>query len=177
MYYRVAIQIRQSQTWKWQSTPLSSLSALFQWLQFYRAFPHDRLRIFSSCSREEMHELLVQANQGLLSTSVTATQFLQERMICSPEVVQRTSELQIATYREKTPIAVTTQPSVSESGRGVNIPDGRSTSSLERRRLELESGVGGDHDVPYHFAFPASMPQVLAWMRLLASVHRGEVKP
>jgi hypothetical protein len=41
------------------------------------------------------------------------------------------------------------------------------------RRLEVELGVGGDHDVPYSFAFPPSMPQVLAWMRLLTSVHRG----
>jgi hypothetical protein len=43
--------------------------------------------------------------------------------------------------------------------------------------VEIESGAGSDHDVPYRFALPASMPQVLAWMRLLATVHRGEVQP
>ncbi len=48
---------------------------------------------------------------------------------------------------------------------------------LERRRLELELGPGGDHDVPYTFALPVSMPPVLAWMRLLAQVQRGEVEP
>ena len=34
----------------------------------------------------------------------------------------------------------------------------------------------GDHDVPYHFALPLSLPQVLAWMRLLGKVQRGEVE-
>src|SRR6266700_4240523 len=79
MYYRVAIQTGQPSTWQWKSTPLSSLNTLLQWLQFYRAFPHDRLRLFSSCSRETLNEQLVRENQGLESTSVPATQFLQER--------------------------------------------------------------------------------------------------
>ena len=47
---------------------------------------------------------------------------------------------------------------------------------LERRRLELELGPGGDHDVPYTFALPLSMPQVLVWMGLLAQVQRGELE-
>ena len=50
-------------------------------------------------------------------------------------------------------------------------------SSLESRRLEQELGTGGDHDAPYHFALPLSMPQVLAWMSLLGKVQRGEVQP
>jgi len=48
---------------------------------------------------------------------------------------------------------------------------------LERRRLDLELGPGGDHDVSYTFALPVWMPQVLAWTRLLAQVQRGEVEP
>ena len=47
-------------------------------------------------------------------------------------------------------------------------------TSKQRRRLELELGTGGDHDVPYTFALPPSMPQVLAWMRLLARVQRRQ---
>ena len=50
-------------------------------------------------------------------------------------------------------------------------------SPLERRRREIEGGAGGDHDLPYSFALPPSMPQVLAWMRLLAKVQRGELQP
>ncbi len=50
-------------------------------------------------------------------------------------------------------------------------------SVLDKKRLEFELGLGGDHDVPYSFALPAYMPQVLAWMRLLARVQRGELVP
>ena len=49
-------------------------------------------------------------------------------------------------------------------------------NTLERRRLERELGAGGDHDLPYHFALPLSMPQVLAWMRLLGRVQCGEIE-
>jgi hypothetical protein len=73
MYYRVAIQGDAQPPRKWQSTALSSLNILLQWLQFYRAFPHERLRIFSSPSREELNEQLARENQGLESTSVPAT--------------------------------------------------------------------------------------------------------
>jgi hypothetical protein len=50
-------------------------------------------------------------------------------------------------------------------------------SALESRRLALELGPGGDHDVLYSFVLPPSMPQVLAWMRLLARRQRGELQP
>ncbi len=165
MYYRVAIQVDSLATWHQKSTALSSLNALLQWLQFYRALPHDRLHIFSSCSREEMNEQLVQENQGLASTSVTATQFLQVRMLAP-----RGNEWMAS-------IAVVTEPELRQSSRGGNVLDGGGMSSLERRRLELESGAGADHNVPYRFALPAFMPQTLAWMRLLAEIHRGEVQP
>ena len=56
MYYRVATQVEQVPHWQWRSTILSELSALFQWLRLYRAVPQDHLRVFSSCSREEMNE-------------------------------------------------------------------------------------------------------------------------
>jgi hypothetical protein len=56
MYYRVAIQLDPSALWQWKSTALSSLDALFRFLRLYRVLPQDRLRVFSSCSREEMHE-------------------------------------------------------------------------------------------------------------------------
>src|SRR6266699_6213973 len=81
MYYRVAIQGDPSLTWQWKSTPLSSLNTLLHWLQYFRAFPQARLRIFSSPSREELNDQLARENQGLLSTSVMAAPFLQERLI------------------------------------------------------------------------------------------------
>jgi len=67
------------------------------------------------------------------------------------------------------------EPSVNESSREGNSLVGMGMRTSESRRLELESGAGGDHDVPYRFVLPPSMPQVLAWMRLLASRERGEL--
>ena len=85
MYYRVAIQVDPSPFWQWKASALSELSALFQWLRLDRALPHDRLWIFSCTSLEEMNEQLVRENQGLGSTSVTAAQFLNERLMSSQE--------------------------------------------------------------------------------------------
>jgi hypothetical protein len=48
MYYRVAIQVDE-RDWRWVSTVLSSLDTIFRFLRLYRAFPQDRLRVFS-CS-------------------------------------------------------------------------------------------------------------------------------
>lgn len=53
----------------------------------------------------------------------------------------------------------------------------RYMSLMEMRRLELEVCSTGDHDVPYTFSIPSSVPQVLAWTKLLAKVQRGELEP
>ncbi len=174
MYYRVAIQVDPLPTWQWRSTVLSSLQTLFQFLQVYRAFPQDRLRVFSSSSREDLSEQLRRKNTGGESTSVTAAQFLQQRRLCVPE---RTGEASECGKQERVLIAVATNSSSHESSSGAFYQDARGMSPLERRRLEIEGGAGGDHDLPFSFALPPSMPQVLAWMRLLAKVQRGELQP
>ena len=181
MYYRVAIRrqgdlLDQPPSWQWQSTVLSSLHTLFQFLGLYRA-RQDQLRVFSSSSREGLEEQFVQENRGLNSHSVTAAQFLQQRMIRFPEVTRATSEREGGASQERTSIAVSTKTRWDESSRAAHALDEGDRSSLERRRLELELGPGGDHDVPYSFALPPSMPQVLAWMRLLARIQRGELQP
>jgi hypothetical protein len=186
MYYRVAIQRQAEQldrppSWQWHSTVLSSLQTLFQFLRLYRALPPDQLRVFSSCSRESLEEQLLQENKGLGSHSVTAAQFLQERRIRSPEGTRATPEREEGADRRWQPslmgaIAARSHPSGKEGKEGNGLgATGR--SALESRRLELERGPGGDHAVPYRFTLPTNMPQVLAWMRLLAKVHRGEVEP
>ena len=96
MYYRVAIrqerdQLNRPLSWQWQSTPLSSLNTLLQFLRLYRALPQNRLRVFSSSSREELKEQLVRENNGLGSNSVTAAQFLQQRMLGSQQGTSTTT--------------------------------------------------------------------------------------
>jgi hypothetical protein len=177
MYYRIAIQVDASPTWQWKSTVLSSLDTLFQFLRLLRALPQDQLRVFSSSSREGLSEQLVQENQGLITPSVTAAHFLHERLLCSPAMVRDTAEREGEAHRPMAAIAARSQPSVNEYSRGVNAPEGRGMSALESRRAELESGVGGDHDLPYRFTGPSSMPQVLAWTKLLVRVQVGELQP
>jgi len=179
MYYRLAIQrgrdqLDQPSTWQWKSTALSSLQSLFQVLRLYGARPQEHLRVFSSPSREGLQEQLRQENSGLGSSSLTAAQFLQQRMIQSSGV---TSACVARGHEGTTAIAVSTRTRLDERAIAAHALDERGMSSLERRRLEQELGAGGDHDVPYHFALPLSMPQVLAWMRLIGRVRRGELQP
>ena len=88
--------------------------------------PNDRSRIFSSSSREALSEQLVHENQGLASTSVPATPFLQERVI-APRGNEQTASM------------------AAESRLS---PDESSRSPPEKGREELERGAGGDHDLP-----------------------------
>jgi len=174
MYYRVATQVNGAPAWKWKSTVLSSLDTVFQFLRLFRAFPQDQLRVFSSSSREGLAELLEQENKGLASTSVTASQFLEERMI-QPFAELSTSAREVGTSLERGSIAVMSQPAVNEHSGQWSASMYR--GYLERRREELESGPGGDHDQPYRFSLPPALPQVCAWMILLARVQKDELHP
>jgi hypothetical protein len=167
MYYRIAIQVDAQPPWKWQSTVLSGLSSLLQWLQVYRAFSHERLRIFSSPLREALNAQLAWENQGLVSASVPAIQFLQERRIALQGAVKEASPR--GTRADEPTAFLPAKPSLS--------PDESGMSLLDKRREELERGAGGDHDLPYRFTLPTSLPQVLAWVKLLARVQQGDFQP
>lgn len=175
MYYRVAIQVNAMPTWQWKSTVLSSLETLFQFLRLFGALPYKQLRVFTSSSREGLEEQLEQENQGLVSLSVTAAQFLQERMIRPPAEVRRASEGEEGTSAGRVSRAEAIQQLVNEHGGGGSFLESRATNTLDRRREELESGPGGDHDLPYRFALPLALPQLLAWMTLLVRVQQGEL--
>jgi len=176
MYYRVATQVDRAPTWQWKSTVPSSLSTLFQFLRLFRTLPHDQLRVFSSSSKEGLAEQLEQENKRLAFTSVTAAQFLQERMIHTPAVVRSASAREGGTSLESVSIAVISQQALNESGKGGSTLERRGISAQDQRREELESGPGGDHDLPYRFSLPISLPQVQAWMTLLARVQQGELR-
>jgi hypothetical protein len=177
MYYRVAIRVDSLSTWQWKSTVLSELSTLFLFLRRYGPLQLERLRVFSSPSREGLEEQLVQQNEGLLSPSVTAKQFLHERLIQTPGMKQATPVCVGGASQQMASIAIVAESSMNESSRQGTDLVGRSHSALESRRLALELGPGGDHDVPYHFVMPASLLPVLAWMRLLARIEQGELQP
>jgi hypothetical protein len=175
MYYRVAILANASTTWKWRSTVLSSLDALFRFLGMFRVLPQDRLRVFSSSSREEMGEMLAQENNGQTSHSVTAEQFLRE---CLLQVKEAGHPVVERTKHEKEGIAShatnhNSNASLHEINGYVVASYGRGIDSFDIKRLELETGAGGDHDHPYIFTLPSTLPQTLAWLGLMAKVQQG----
>ena len=209
IYYRLALQERHTALWTWMSTGLTSLDAVLQLLRcIARLIPPDRIRVFTSSAKEDLHELLSRENNGLASGSVTAAQFLQERGIRSHATEAAEHEVHEARENQGTGSRVVS-PTSSLNEDDVSLAEGRmrmptlqawatntpphtlpnesrtaacslnegSIPMLERRRLELELGPGGDHDVPYTFALPLWMPHVLAWMRVLAKVQRGELEP
>ena len=181
MYYRVATLSNASTTWKWRSTVLTSLDALFRFLGMFRALPQDRLRVFSSSSREEMDEMLEQENNGQATHSVTAEQFLRERKIQVKEagqpVLERAERVERTKHEneETSPHAPhhTIYTSLREINGYVVASYGRGIDSFEVKRLQLEDGAGGDHDLPYTFTLPSTLPQTLVWLDLMANVRQG----
>jgi len=158
MYYRIAIQTQSSPIWRWVSTPLGSMNRVTQWLLFYQAVPRDRLRVFEAPSREALSEQLLSENGAVSSRATPAAKF-----------VSADSDGPLAARSET---AIWFQDAGSHQ---VRVLEKSSTSPLDRRRDELERGAGSDHDLPYCFSIPASMPQLLAWAKLLARVECGDL--
>jgi hypothetical protein len=203
-YYRLATQDRQTATWSWKTTPITSLKAVFELLKCYQALLlQDRIRVCTASSKEALNEQLSRENNGLASGSVTAIQFLQERHLLVPEraqnILQQSASSQtteqgadVATWAKDLweqhvamrkaqaaqhgAFTVTSFP-LQEASATTGTTESPGKSMLDQKRLEIELGPEGDHDVPYSFALPASMPQVLVWMRLLARVQRRELVP
>lgn len=125
-YYRVAFQDRQTATWIWRTTAITSLQAVIQQLRRYSAMPKDRVRVFMASSPEEMRKQLVQENNGLGSHSVTVAQFLQERMLT---IQQDTSQVNAI------------RPSSNESGRESYMHEERALSTLEKKQQKPELSV------------------------------------
>jgi hypothetical protein len=179
IYYRIAWKNQQASVWRWKSTKLTSLEAVFYYLRLYSAIPQDLLRVFSSSSCEGLKELLADENQGGPYHSVTAEQFLRERSMHAGKISGRASaqgESGTRENQEKTAITATLPPLLNQSSAPAVPVDEKRISTLDRKRLEREMGAGGDHDLPYTFALPLSLPQTLAWIRLMAKVQRSELE-
>jgi hypothetical protein len=179
MYYRIAIRCSeehqgQSPLWKWYSTALGSLNSVLLFFQYYHALPLDRLRVFSSSSREELKEQLLRENCGLGSHSVPAEHFLRE--LFRP-LAEKMVEVPAHQIPEPASIKMATNRSSTAYHTGVHALVEQGMRDMERRREETEGGAGGNHDLPYSFTLPGSWPQVRAWMRLLARLRTGELEP
>ncbi len=120
--------------------------------------------------------MLDRENKGMASNSISAEKFLKgEKSINSQEMARLETEL--GAIESKKIVATSVSATQSLNGRHLNSVYGKGNSSLDIRRLELEIGLTGDHDLPYEFTLPSSMPQALAWAELLAKVYQGELEP
>jgi hypothetical protein len=74
IYYRVALRGSQTATWRWKSSPLTSLDGVLGWLHLYHSVPREYIRVFLSTSPEQMDTMLRRENQGVLSTAIPVDQ-------------------------------------------------------------------------------------------------------
>jgi hypothetical protein len=93
IYYRVALRGSQSATWRWKSSPLTSLNGVLGWLHLYHCVPRERIRVFLSSSPEQMEAMLRWENQGLLSTAITVDQLWDRYCVSWIEVRRLEVEL------------------------------------------------------------------------------------
>lgn len=173
IYYRLAVQEYETSQWIWKSTVVTSLVAVLHLLRMYSPMPPERIRVFSSISVEDLAEMLNRENDGLASGSLTAGEFLRERRLSVQDVADSTSIEKL--IQRSIAVAV---DSTAQNDSSVSNPVGAgSISLLDQRRLHLELGSGGDHDMPYQFLLSTSTPQLLAWTRLMGKVQAGEMQP
>ena len=175
-YYRVAFQNSHSSTWMWQSTVLASLDAACGFLEMHDASTRQHMRVFYSSSVAYLDKMLVCENQGLISNSFTAEHVLNGNAHIDPLQMQL-----FESFCDPDPTMGSAVPSLLAAHiwhmRDQRAPDQESTHTPEIRRYAGALEAGTDHDSPYTFTLPHSLPQVLAWTRLLARVQRGEVEP
>jgi hypothetical protein len=93
IYYRVALRGSQSTTWRWKSSPLTSLDGVLGMLKLYRCVPREHIRVFLSTSPEHMEGMLRRENQGLLSTAITVDQLRDKYRVSWIEVRRLEIEL------------------------------------------------------------------------------------
>ncbi len=93
IYYRVALRGSQSATWRWKSSPLTSLDGVLGWLHLYRCVPREHIRVFLFSSTEQMEEMLSRANQGLLSTAIAVDQLWDKH--CTSWIEVRRLEVEL----------------------------------------------------------------------------------
>jgi hypothetical protein len=96
IYYRVAFKLTHSQIWQWRSASMTSLPTLFTLLRAYHGIPCDRVRIFFSSSEKGMEEMLIRQNEGQVTSSLTADQFLTGHRINTQEITRLELELSTA---------------------------------------------------------------------------------
>lgn len=159
IYYRLAAQKSNSTEWEWKSECVDSLEALLSLSRQDGFMPAEELRVFMASSHAYMDVLLVRENMGLSSNSLTLDQLLHEGQDITASFTQNFE--QELGWLEDAEKAQAAQP----------VQVAEAPTAIEH---DHEPG-GGDHDLPYTFAFPTLLPQARAWIRLRERVLAGEL--
>jgi hypothetical protein len=175
IYYRIAVQTRRSPTWRWMTTRLTSLHVVLNYLQTYRCPAYAQLRIFFASSEGTLEDMLAAENRGDASFSVTPEHLLSRGQ---PELLAEgpSAEAQVPARQQTLTLTASADALNGLEAPAMPLAMG-SLTLMEARRLELELGAGGDHDLPYRFAFPRRLPETCAWIRLREHVQRGDLEP
>jgi hypothetical protein len=171
---------------------LSTPGTLFDFLNTYDRVPKNRLRVFFATSMEFINEMLVRENSGLLSNSITVEEFLNSGRRIDGQYIRElefelglqennaliarsviTRKLGDEHFSVQTASSFESAKFVTSEARGSN----RESNLTRLMQENSEWSIGGDCDTPYTFELPVSMPQALAWARLLAKVQNGELIP
>ena len=192
IYFRVAIQMDQLSQWRWKSGILNTPGTLFDFLNMYDRVSKNRLRVFFATSKTVMNEMLVRENNGLLSNSLIVEEFLERgRKIEGKYIKQLEFELGLQESMELIAKSAITRKLGDESSSlqaassieatnpviAETRVNNQESNLIRQMREKLEWSRGDGYDTLYTFALPVSMPQILAWTRLLAKVQRGELTP
>jgi len=158
----------------------------------YDRVSKNRLRVFFATSKTVMNEMLVRENNGLLSNSLTVEEFLERgRKIEGQYIKQLEFELGLQESMELIAKSAITRKLGDESSSLQAVSsieptnpvivetrvNNQESNFIRQTREKLEWSRGDGYDTLYTFALPVSMPQILAWTRLLAKVQRGELIP
>ena len=176
--YRVAWKRYETSLWQWKSTKLGTLHAVFGFLRLYHMIPVERMRVFSSFSLEDLDEQLREENEReavLIAEQTQQVPRIEERMIPVDDR-EKTETLQEQRRQEQEVFVARLAAAMNRNGVYTSTFHG-SMDASGKKRLEYELGAGGDHDIPYSYTPPESLPLRLAWTRLLGKVQRGELEP
>ena len=171
IYYRVAFRGEHSPGWQWKSTVLTSLNSVFAFLRVYSVFPKDRTHVFFASSALLLDQMLSRENAGLISNSIRA-----DHLLCGKQGINRL-EMQRLEIEFLVPVirgGVALNSGPARTGQGFEV---LKVGFLSTDYPVQERDPGDDHEIPYHFTAANPWPQALAWIKLLAKVHRGELEP
>ena len=134
-------------------------------------FPKDRTYVFFASRALLLDQMLSRENARLVSNSIRA-----DFLLCGKQGINRL-EMQRLETELLAPVirgGVALNSGLVRTGQGV---EALKVGSFSTDSPVQERGLGDDHEIPYHFTAADSWPQALAWIKLLAKVHRGELEP